>query len=507
MTSSPKEFQSNQGVFEEKQLWKEILEEVNDSENNRQSSPTMVFSVIGDSDNFVPRPWPKTVFQTALIEAAKSGGETWILYSGAEQGVSKVVRDAYKNYEDMEFKIERDGKQINDVNRHVKLICVPKNKSNSSSRNPKSTKVEVKMTKPTTLEKDSFLLSFEKFISEQTVAFFSKEFDAKMPVPVAVVVCEGDIETVVHISKALESKLPVIIMKGSGAAADIVVDYLENEDLLPKHASILLGIQFDDTRYQVLKTHLEKISSAKNLVGVFDLERDDPLILSNIVGESVVSCWSIQKILETIHHSKERNNSKPMNSNSSVPKRKTSKDSSLAWNLVLSSTGKSKSTISINNAFKGLKESRPYVLNPKYTTPTSLPLYFYFGYQLMQGKGEIHECGHILLLEALKANRCDYVRVLIDRGVSLKLIDLAELYEQTVSCEECKDKDCLHMHWILKQIEESRARILCQSYKDIMERKRKFNNGNKKQSKELTISVADAAKGLCREMLRYKGNL
>lgn len=39
-----------------------------------QSFPTMVFSVIGDSDNFVPRPWPKTVFQTALIEAAKSGG-------------------------------------------------------------------------------------------------------------------------------------------------------------------------------------------------------------------------------------------------------------------------------------------------------------------------------------------------------------------------------------------------------------------------------------------------
>lgn len=34
----------------------------------------MVFSVIGDSDSFVPRPWPTTLFQTALIEAAKSGG-------------------------------------------------------------------------------------------------------------------------------------------------------------------------------------------------------------------------------------------------------------------------------------------------------------------------------------------------------------------------------------------------------------------------------------------------
>lgn len=38
------------------------------------STPTMVFSVIGNSDSFVPRPWPTTLFQTALIEAAKSGG-------------------------------------------------------------------------------------------------------------------------------------------------------------------------------------------------------------------------------------------------------------------------------------------------------------------------------------------------------------------------------------------------------------------------------------------------
>lgn len=49
--------------------WTEIKEAVN-------SIPTMVFSVIGDSENFVSRPWQTTVFQTALIEAAKSGGGT-----------------------------------------------------------------------------------------------------------------------------------------------------------------------------------------------------------------------------------------------------------------------------------------------------------------------------------------------------------------------------------------------------------------------------------------------
>lgn len=49
-----------------------------------------------------------------------------------------------------------------------------------------------------------------------------------MPVPVAIIVCEGNIETIDHISKALQNKLPVIVMKGSGMAADLVVDYLDN---------------------------------------------------------------------------------------------------------------------------------------------------------------------------------------------------------------------------------------------------------------------------------------
>lgn len=48
-----------------------------------------------------------------------------------------------------------------------------------------------------------------------------------MPVPIATIVCEGDIETIAHISKALEDKLSVIIMKGSGKASDLILDYLE----------------------------------------------------------------------------------------------------------------------------------------------------------------------------------------------------------------------------------------------------------------------------------------
>lgn len=48
-----------------------------------------------------------------------------------------------------------------------------------------------------------------------------------MSVPIAIIVCEGDIGTISHIAGALQQNLPVIIMKGSGKAADLILDYVE----------------------------------------------------------------------------------------------------------------------------------------------------------------------------------------------------------------------------------------------------------------------------------------
>lgn len=53
------------------------------------------------------------------------------------------------------------------------------------------------------------------------------KYVVEMPVPIAIIVCEGDIETISHVSGSLDKKLPVIIMKGSGGAADFILDYLE----------------------------------------------------------------------------------------------------------------------------------------------------------------------------------------------------------------------------------------------------------------------------------------
>ncbi|XP_052693640.1 transient receptor potential cation channel subfamily M member 2-like [Crassostrea angulata] len=492
--------------------WNEITQGVtttNSTSDDGNTSPTMVFSVIGDSDSFVPRPWPKTVFQTALIEAAKSGGETWILYLGKKQGISKVVRDAYRNYEDIEFKTRAAKNKINNPDRHVKLINLAGKKACQGNSE------KITEFKTTHGEGHGCLLDFEKFVSQQEVSFFSQKMDTKMPVPIAIIVCEGDIETIAHIAKALQHKLPVIIMKGSGMAADLVVDYLENKNVLCKKASISLGIRFDDSKYKELKKHLKTIGKAKELVGVFDLDQDDPAMLSHIVGEAVVSCWSLQDILHTytddgVGIQKHEEISLSSDHSHTETNGNTTKGSSLAWKLLRRNFVSPEEQI-IHQVLEGFKESRPYVLNPQYSSPTSLPLYFYFGYQLLQELDLTEECGPVLLLEALKANRCDYVRVLLDQGVKLKMINLPELYEQTVSCQKCKfkRKDCLHMQWILKQIQETQAKKLCHEYRSMM--RKRIKHGNPQEAKyivdeltELSVSVADAARGLCRKMLRYK---
>jgi hypothetical protein len=48
-----------------------------------------------------------------------------------------------------------------------------------------------------------------------------------MPIPVTILACEGDICTIRHIAGALEKYIPVIIIKGSGKAADLILDFLE----------------------------------------------------------------------------------------------------------------------------------------------------------------------------------------------------------------------------------------------------------------------------------------
>lgn len=50
--------------------------------------------------------------------------DTWIIYRGKKHGLSKIIRDAYRDYGNMEFGIKNKEKHLNNEERHVKLISV-----------------------------------------------------------------------------------------------------------------------------------------------------------------------------------------------------------------------------------------------------------------------------------------------------------------------------------------------------------------------------------------------
>lgn len=50
--------------------------------------------------------------------------ETWILFRKNKELVSKVILEAYQHYEAMEFGRKKDGDDIANPNRHIKLINV-----------------------------------------------------------------------------------------------------------------------------------------------------------------------------------------------------------------------------------------------------------------------------------------------------------------------------------------------------------------------------------------------
>lgn len=71
---------------------------------------------------------------------------------------------------------------------------------------------------------------------------------------------------------------------------------------------------------------------------------------------------------------------------------KVLKKYSLAWKLLRTNSVDPEFIIPLFDEFK---ESRPFILNPMYSTPTSLPLYFFFGYQLLKESDLMKRCGPV----------------------------------------------------------------------------------------------------------------
>ncbi|XP_061170922.1 transient receptor potential cation channel subfamily M member 2-like [Saccostrea echinata] len=477
-------------------IWEPLVKEF--------GTPKLVLSVIGDSDSFVPRAWPKSVFQTALIETHKSsGGDTWILYGNKNVGVSKIVRDAKDVYTTMEKSKTKKGNDI---------ILIGTSSTDSTEKGQIQIEDQEKLSPNSAVMNLSNLLELEEFVQKQMVSIFTSLTTEEhipgfvMHIPIVIILLEGDVDDIKHVAEAVHKNVPVIVIKGSGKAADIILDFLKSEDNLRSQAALLFGLKFDDNHFDELEKNLKKLRERPWMVSEFDTEHDDPLMFPKLVGEAVVRGWALEEVHET-PALPEKGDLYGISSYESakvpaeVPNGSLIKENGylcsenkhdkpvVSWSLEAHKDEVTKDKkVTIAEKLLTSFGTEGYIVDSKYTSPPSLPLYFYVGYQVLQEHNLLMECGHILLLEALKSNRTDYVKVLMDHGVSVKKKDMPVLYRSTISCTKhgpkVKDCNCLGMMWLMKSINKEEAK---NCFKD-----------------KKVVKALQAPQTICRELLDYQ---
>ncbi|XP_062611058.1 uncharacterized protein LOC134272899 [Saccostrea cucullata] len=183
------------------------------------------------------------------------------------------------------------------------------------------------------------------------------------------------------------------------------------------------------------------------MVSEFDTENDDPLMFPKLVGEAVVRGWALEEVhespalpekseiydissYESPHGHKDIPDGSLIKGNGHLGSENKHDKPVVSWSMETQRDEVTKDRkVTIAEKLLTSFGTEGYIVDSKFTSPPSLPLYFYVGYQVLQEHSLLMDCGHILLLEALKSNRTDYVKVLMDHGVSVKMKDIPVLYK------------------------------------------------------------------------------
>ncbi|CAC5398351.1 unnamed protein product [Mytilus coruscus] len=237
----------------ESEIWNEIFELEKEKENRNGTGDTkilkektldfrkrfsgLVLAVVGDSESFVPRPWNATAFTADLIDTLKKVKESWLIYRGKDIGISSFIYNAFE--EDIRTNGTLATKLIAVKPKDEKILRKPNQQKLTTTGQSKASKNQLSFKLPSMNDKDWFnigLIELLKCLSEKTtplLSFITENEDSKqyhnelpMEIPVLLVVAEGDIETIHQVESSVESNIPVLLVKGSGKAADLLVENL-----------------------------------------------------------------------------------------------------------------------------------------------------------------------------------------------------------------------------------------------------------------------------------------
>ncbi|CAG2196773.1 unnamed protein product [Mytilus edulis] len=268
-----------------------------------KTKPWFVISVIGDTTSIVPSTWEKSGFQSSLIDTAKGAKECWIFHKGGKGKLSETVRKAVKNYRVM------TGQRIpDDRSNRIKHFDIWKNVNRANIKLIAIQSTEKRQSLDSSIQSDKFDKHFEiaddkfadvhtnllKKIGHERVKIMKLQKDLTIRIPVIVIVAEGDIKTIRHVDQILQQGIPVVIIKGSGKAADVISEYLlYGEDVLKSTAPLLLGTYTHQGDLMNIELLMKSIQRQGHMISIFDIKDPTQRSLSDTTTDAILRAWSI----------------------------------------------------------------------------------------------------------------------------------------------------------------------------------------------------------------------
>lgn len=417
--------------------------------------PNMIFSVIGDSNSLVPKMWPKSRFQVTLTYTAKAAGVCWILSQGEPLKISKIIREMVEEYVYLEKP---------DQTSPIRLVSIPsKQVVDSETLYFDLPEVYQNETKDEYNSSEFMSLRADEFTCSTDYIEFRLMFERRLHRPqanernaVLLVLVEGDLSAVDHVRRATESGIPVVVVQGTGGAADLLAQHINavrNKQRVDWRIFLptLFGIQLDEVGVTELERDLETIGDRAYLVDVFDLQNKNEEEFAAMVGELVHRAWSHEE-MSYVKGNRQKNTIGRAHKNTLRKDRSRSYCVSVNWKRE-------------KNTWHIAKIHETHSLT-SFSSPFSLPLDFFFQFSMHLNENDSRvseqftETAKELLLEALLTNRTDYVEALLDLNLSLPRQQIDKLYQKWFQIKEDPsdgiEKD---LFWVIKNMAKKKNAI------------------------------------------------
>ncbi|XP_033749437.1 transient receptor potential cation channel subfamily M member 1-like [Pecten maximus] len=439
--------------------------------------PTLVAFLVGDSVGFIPKPWPRDRFKEALVDTLEAFGEPWVICECQQNDdgqdwltVTKIAMEARSEYIEMkctkpESSCTQENAQLKhsilekakaeDVNDTFCLLGITEENILTVLSNERGLPDQFNQL-PDELKKKGFhgvhdtMLFLEEKISKTMVTSPNLNEIAgrtfKMKVPTLVIVVEGDLETISHVAEAVKKDIPVLLVRGSGMAADLIGYCMEEEGAIETRAPLLFGICFSKENFESLVTNIKTIVKHKSKVTEFNILTDSVTSLKDKVTESIIRVWALAHVKGEDTAADFGYN--PTNQTADVD----DVPAAAQYNLPKQHNGVPRRTSKIVPISDKAVRPKSTESNRKVTSNKDMkpsPIARYMLYQILQSPQHLLGClkhetllslklGKSLLAYALKEDLGDIVELLIDKGIKLEWADAERPSKETHLDEERK---------------------------------------------------------------------